>query len=85
MRVYPGARRTEVGGRYGEGEPPVLVVRVNAPATDGRANQAVVDALAKAFGVKRGGVRVIVGAASRHKVIEVDNADPSVMDQLLKS
>jgi uncharacterized protein len=52
VRVYPGARRTTVGGRYGTSEPPILIVRVGAPATGGRANAAVIDAMAIAFAVK---------------------------------
>jgi hypothetical protein len=30
VRVQPGASRAKVGGRYGDGEPPVLVVKVAA-------------------------------------------------------
>jgi hypothetical protein len=32
VRVYPGAPATKVGGRYGDSEPPVLIVRVAAHA-----------------------------------------------------
>ena len=42
VRVHPGARGDEVGGRYGTGEPPVLIVRVAAPARDGQANERLV-------------------------------------------
>jgi hypothetical protein len=83
VRIYPSARRTEVGGRYGQADPPVLVVRISAPATDGRANEAVINAVAKAFGVNRSKVSLISGATSRHKVVEVVEADPGVLDQLL--
>ena len=74
VRVRPGASRTRVGGRYGESDPPVLVVHVRAPATDGRANDALVDALADAFGVPRSAVRVVSGAISRTKVVDIDLA-----------
>jgi uncharacterized protein (TIGR00251 family) len=83
VRVSPGAARTEVGGRYGEDDPPVLLVRVTAPATDGRANQAVVEALAEAFGVRRRAVALITGAGSRRKTVEVDGATPDALAQLL--
>lgn len=85
VRVYPGSRRTKVGGRHGDGEPPVLAVRVNAPAIEGRANEAVVRALADAFSVKPGMVSVISGAGSRHKVVEVAGADPEVLQLLLRA
>lgn len=83
VRVHPGARRTGVGGRYGEGEPPVLVVRVAAPAVDGRANEAVRRAVGEAFGVGRAAVRVVAGAGGRSKVLEVAGADPGRLEQLV--
>jgi uncharacterized protein (TIGR00251 family) len=83
VRVYPGARRSEVGGRYGTEEPPVLAVRVAAPAVDGRANRALVDVLAAAFEVRRSCVKVVAGASSRTKVVEVVGADPALAERLL--
>jgi uncharacterized protein len=85
VRVTPGAARNEVGGRYGEDEPPVLMVRVTAPATDGRANRAVVEALARAFGVTRRAVVLTAGASSRRKRVEVDGATLDLLAQLLGS
>lgn len=83
VRAYPASSRTHVGGRYGEGDPPVLVVRINAPAVDGRANVAVVEALAKAFEVRRAAIRILTGASSRNKVIEVTGGSVARLDTLL--
>ena len=83
VRVYPGARRIEVGGRYGDGEPPVLIVRVTAPAVEGKANRAVVDALATALGVRPSAVTIVSGMSARTKVIEVTGVDQNAVDQLL--
>jgi uncharacterized protein YggU (UPF0235/DUF167 family) len=83
LRVHPGSNRTEVGGRYGGSDPPVLVVHVSAPAVDGRANLATIAAVADAFGVRRREVRVVAGAASRNKVVEVTGGDPAVLATLL--
>src|ERR1035437_33341 len=82
VRVHPGSSRNRVGGRYGEG---VLVVRVTAHALDGRANRAVEDALAEAFGVVHGSVRLLSGARARTKVFEVDGADSAVLAALIES
>jgi hypothetical protein len=83
LRVYPGAHRTEVGGRYGTTEPPILMVRVSAPASDGKANAAVIEALAEAFGCRRSDVRVLVGMTGRHKIVEVDGADAATLELFL--
>ena len=67
IRVRPWASRTAVGGAHGE----ALVVAVTAPAVDGRATDAALTAVAEAFGVHRRQVRLVAGATSRTKIIEV--------------
>jgi hypothetical protein len=71
LRVRPGSGRTAVGGAYGD----ALVVRVGAPAVDGRATEAALAAVAAAFGVPRRAVRLVTGATSRDKVVEIDTPD----------
>ena len=78
VHVHPGSRRPQVGGSHGD----ALVVRVSAPAVDGRANQAVLDALAEAFAVAPRQVRLIRGERSRDKLVEIDGADPATLEQL---
>jgi uncharacterized protein YggU (UPF0235/DUF167 family) len=48
-----------------------LSVRVREPAVDGRATRAVLAALADALGVGRGEVRLVSGATSRTKIVEI--------------
>ena len=77
--VQPGSARQSVGGsRDG-----ALVVRVSAPAVDGRATTAALAAVAAAFGVRPHAVRLVSGATSRTKIVQVDGADPAVLDRLL--
>ena len=83
VRVYPGARRTQVGGRYGTDDPPVLIVRVAAPATGGRANTAIRTALATAFDVPASAVRIRTGRTHRTKIVEIDDADTQRLSQRL--
>ncbi len=67
VRLTPRASRDEVVGmRDG-----VLVVRVTAAPVDGAANQALVRLLAREFKVPRTGVRLVSGATSRTKIVEV--------------
>ena len=83
VRVQPGASRTKVGGRYGDAEPPVLMVRVTARPVDGRANEAVTEVLADAFGLRASAVTLRSGASSRSKVFDVAGADPGRLVELL--
>jgi uncharacterized protein YggU (UPF0235/DUF167 family) len=68
IRVGSGAARTRVGGTYGE----ALVVKVAARAVEGKATEAALAAVAAALGVRRRDVRLVSGATSRDKVVEVD-------------
>ncbi len=67
VTVVPNARSTRVD-RLDAGR---LRVAVTAPPREGRANEAVVAALAEHFGVPRSHVRIIRGAGSRHKIVEI--------------
>jgi uncharacterized protein (TIGR00251 family) len=68
IHVKPGSARTVVGGRHGD----ALAVSVAARAVDGKATEAALRAVAEAFGVPRADVTLVTGAASRHKVVEID-------------
>lgn len=71
VKVRPGASRTRVGGRYGEADSQVLCVSVTARAVDGRATEAVLVAVADAFGVQARSVALVGGRTSRTKVLDV--------------
>src|SRR5262249_6009862 len=68
VHVQPKASRTELAGLYGE----ALNLRVAAPPVDGAANAAVITFLADRLGVPRASVRLVTGAASRRKGLEID-------------
>jgi hypothetical protein len=50
---------------------------VAAPAVEGAANQALIRLLADELDVPRRNVRLVAGAASRTKLIVVDDIDPA--------
>jgi len=69
IRVRPNASRNKVGGTVGD--PPRLVVAVQAPAVDGKANEAVLKELAKAFDVRQRDFSIVFGELGRDKRIVV--------------
>jgi uncharacterized protein (TIGR00251 family) len=79
LRVSPGARRTEIVGRHGQG----WKVRVTAAPEQGRANDELTRLLAHTLGVPRTSVRVVSGHASRDKVVEVAGLDLAAIEQKL--
>jgi len=73
VRVIPNARRTEFAGRR-EGE---VVLRLQAPALEGKANKAAVEFISEHFGIARSQVLLVAGEKSRHKVFELVGLDVS--------
>jgi uncharacterized protein (TIGR00251 family) len=70
VHAQPGAKHTTVAGLHGD----ALKVRVAAPALEDRANEALVEFLAGAFGVPRRGVTLVAGSRSREKRFEIRGA-----------
>jgi uncharacterized protein len=68
IRVQPRAKRTEVAGERGD----AVVIRVNAPPVDGRANEAVCRLIAKRLDVPRTAVRIVRGESARDKLVRVE-------------
>lgn len=78
VRVRPGARRTAVGGRWDGPGGPALVVAVAAPAVDGKANAALLAALAAALGVRVRQLTIVAGERGRDKLVELRDPPPDV-------
>jgi uncharacterized protein (TIGR00251 family) len=79
ITVSPGASRTELVGRHGDG----WRARVAAPPERGRANRALVELVAELAGVPRDRVAVVAGASGRRKVVEVDGLEAGELDRRL--
>lgn len=79
VRVQARARRDElVAVRQG-----VLLVRVAAPALDGRANRALRRVLAERLGVALSNVTIVRGQRSRDKLVQIDGLDQAALDNAL--
>jgi len=72
VRVIPNARRTEFSGRR-EKE---FVLRLSAPAIEGKANRAAVEFIAEYLGIPRSRVTLVAGEKSRHKIFEIKGLEP---------
>lgn len=79
IRVVPNARKTEFTG-YRDGE---LLLRLNAPPVDGKANKAAIDFIARYLSVSRSSVRLAGGERSRHKIFEIVGLEISDLERKL--
>jgi uncharacterized protein len=79
LRVAPGAARSGVVGRHGDG----WKVRVAAAPERGRANDELVELLARVLLVPGADVAVVAGRTSRDKVVAVSGIDAGEADEAL--
>jgi uncharacterized protein (TIGR00251 family) len=70
VHAQPGARRTEVAGLHGD----ALKIRIAAPALEDRANEALMEFVAKRVGVAKRDVTLESGGKSRDKRLRVGGA-----------
>jgi uncharacterized protein YggU (UPF0235/DUF167 family) len=81
ITVAPGARRSELTGRHGDG----WKVRVAAVPERSRANEAVVNLLAEALRLPRERISVVAGRRGRRKVVEVEGRQPEEVARRLEA
>ena len=80
IRVRPNAKQNRVGGVVGE--PPRLVVAVQAPAVDGKANEAVLKVVAKAFELRPRDISIVLGELARDKRLVITGEEAVLQAQL---
>ena len=69
VKVFPNARKPRIIEKDG-----LIRVYVNAPAVDGKANKAVVKAIAEHLQVRKSAISIIKGLKSRNKTIDCSNS-----------
>lgn len=67
VRVQPRASKDEIAGEIGG----ALKVRLQAPAVEGRANEALIEFLAQLLKTPKTAVRILSGDRSRTKRVEI--------------
>ena len=78
--IQPRAKRTEIAGRFGTD----LKIRVAAPPIEQAANEELLAFVAQKLGVRQRDIRLIAGATSRHKVLEIEGIRPEQIETLLR-
>ena len=72
VQVTPNARRSEFAGwGFDEQNRPLLLVRLQAPPQEGRANEELVRFLAGELGCRKAEVRLVRGSSARRKQLEL--------------
>jgi uncharacterized protein (TIGR00251 family) len=66
--IQPRASKTELAGTHGG----LIKIRIAAAPVENAANLALIDFIAKHLGIAKRCVRVVSGAASRRKILEID-------------
>ena len=67
LRVQPRAGRTAFAGIMGD----AIKLAITAPPVDGKANQAVIEFLAKRLHTAKSSVVILSGETGRNKLIEI--------------
>ena len=68
IKVKPNSRATALEER----EDGTWVAQIKSPPTDGRANQELIELVARHFGCRKSEVSIKAGGSSRTKLIQVD-------------
>ena len=80
VHLQPGAKRNEILGFRGD----VLYAKVTAVAEKGRANQALLELMADAFGVPKSAIALVRGHTSRNKVIAIQGLTKENLKAILE-
>jgi hypothetical protein len=66
-KIVPGSSRTAITGLFNE----MLKIKVAAPPEKGKANQCLLEFLARTLGVKKNAISIIAGQTSPVKQVQV--------------
>jgi uncharacterized protein (TIGR00251 family) len=69
VQVQPRARHEGFAGLHGD----ALKIRLTAPPVDGKANAALIEFLARSFGVAKSGVTLLQGETGRAKLVRINS------------
>lgn len=80
VKVVPGASRSRVAGRYGDG----VKVQVSAAPEKGKANEAVLEVLAQWLGVRQSQLCIAKGHTQPRKTVAIDGLAPKALETIME-
>ncbi len=80
VKVIPRASKNQIAGTEGD----AIKIRLNAPPVEGKANDALIEFLADALGVRRAQIEIIVGQTARRKIVRVRGVTARAIEETLK-
>ena len=78
VRVQPRASKDEIAGEIAG----AIKIRLQAPALEGRANDALIEFLAQLLKTPKGAVRILTGERSRVKRLEIRGVTKQQIERL---
>lgn len=72
MKIFVKAKPSSFQNKIEKTDETSFTVSVTEPPIQGRANRAIVEILAEYFGVLKTSVKIVSGATSRNKIIEIN-------------
>lgn len=79
LKVVPSSSRDQIVGWLGDS----LKIKVAAPPEKGKANQAVIQLLARTMGIEPSAIRVVSGESTPNKIVEISGVDSWDFEQKL--
>jgi len=69
IKVIPRSSKNEIVGEMADG---TLKIKLKAPPVDGEANNALIEFLAKEWGISKNSIEILSGKTGRNKTIKIN-------------
>ena len=80
IHATPRASKSQVQGLHGD----ALKVRLQAPPVDGKANEALLEFLAKTLGIPQRQISLVSGQTNRQKRIAIHGLTAGIIERILR-
>ena len=78
VKVKPNSRDNRISKENG-----LLVIRIHAPAQEGKANKAIVEFLSESMGIPKSFIEIVGGMSSSHKRISIGDEYKTNVEKFL--